>query len=403
MVTAVESQPRVGLREEREKSVFGGHPWIFSGAISRVDGSPGLGETVEVISSRGESLGKGAFSPSSQIRVRLWSSDPASVIDREFFMQRLQDAIRLRSDLPSLSSSTNAFRLVNGESDRLPGLIVDRYADYLVCQFLSAGPEYFRDVIVSILSELYPCSGIYERSDADVREKEGLDPKKGVLLGKDPPDQVEITEGPCRFLADIKTGQKTGFFLDQRESRGRLAAYCSGAEILNCFSYSGAFAVRALKAGAAHVLNLDDSASALELCARNMELNGLPQERFENLQGNAFKVLRQFREQERRFDIIVLDPPRFVDSKSHLMRAARGYKDINLLAFGLLRPGGYLFTFSCSGLLSTELFGKIVSDAALDTKRYARIVERLFQAPDHPVGLNFPEGAYLKGLVCSVM
>ncbi len=403
MVTKSESPPRVGLKEERDRSVVEGHPWIFSGAISHVDGSPGLGETVEVISSKGEPLGKGAFSPRSQIRVRLWSSDPESIIDREFLRQRLKEAIRLRADLPSLSSSINAFRLVNAESDRLPGLIVDRYADYLVCQFLSAGPEYFRDVIVSILSELYPSTGIYERSDADVREKEGLDLRKGVLLGKDPPDLVEIAEGPCRFLADIKTGQKTGFFLDQRENRGRLAAYCGGAEVLNCFSYSGAFAVRALKAGATSVLNLDDSASALELCAKNINLNGLPQERCENLQGNAFKVLRKFREQERRFDIIVLDPPRFVDSKSHLMRAARGYKDINLLAFGLLRPGGYLFTFSCSGLLPTELFGKIVSDAALDAKRYTQIVERLFQAQDHPVGLNFPEGAYLKGLACRVL
>lgn len=403
METAVGYRPRVEIREEREKSVLGRHPWIFSGAISHVDGSPGLGETVEVISSKGEPLGKGAFSPSSQIRVRLWSSDPECVIDRQFFDQRIKEALGLRAALPSLSSSTNAFRLVNGESDRLPGLIVDRYADFLVCQFLSAGPEYFRDVIVSLLSELYPCSGIYERSDADVREKEGLSPRKGVLFGADPPELIEITEGPCRFLVDIKTGQKTGFFLDQRENRQRLAAYCNGAEMLNCFSYSGAFAARALKAGASHVLNLDDSASALELCARNMELNGIPQERWENLQGNAFKILRQFREQERRFDIIVLDPPRFVDAKSHLMRAARGYKDINLLAFGLLRPGGYLFTFSCSGLLATDLFGKIVSDAALDTKRHARIVERLFQAPDHPVGLNFPEGAYLKGLVLSVL
>ncbi|RJR17060.1 MAG: 23S rRNA (cytosine(1962)-C(5))-methyltransferase RlmI [Desulfobacteraceae bacterium] len=394
--------PTVELARGREKSVINGHPWIFSGAIDRIKGSPGIGETVKVAAYGGEPLGLGAFSPGSQIRVRMWSNDPDGDIDRSFFRLRIERAVKTRVSLPAAGIETTAYRLVNGESDWLPGLIVDRYGDFLVCQFLSAGPEYFKDLFLSLLSELKPLTGIFERSDADVREKEGLALKKGLLWGCEPPELIEITEGPCRFLVDIRAGQKTGFFLDQRANRARLAAYCNGAELLNCFSYTGAFAVRALKAGALFATNLDESGSALELCSRNMELNGIGRQRFDNLQGNAFKVLRQYREQGRRFDIIVLDPPRFVDSRSHLMRASRGYKDINLLALNLLRSGGYLFTFSCSGLLSPELFLKIVADAALDAGREVRILERLGQAPDHPVGLHFPEGNYLKGLICRV-
>jgi 23S rRNA (cytosine1962-C5)-methyltransferase len=385
----------------RERSVLEGHPWIFSGAIKRMRGEPEPGETVSVVSAAGQELGNGAFSPASQIRVRMWGT--AGEIDRSFLRGRLLEALALRSRRPPSSIPTDAMRLVNAESDRLPGLIVDRYADYLVCQFLSAGAERFKEDIVSILADIHPCKGIFERSDTDVREKEGLPLCSGPLAGDPPPELVEITEGPCRFAVDVMKGQKTGFFLDQRENRARVAAYCQGAEVLNCFSYSGAFSVWAIKAGAAGAVNLDESEAALRLCRINMELNGVAPDRLEEVCGNAFKVLRVFREEERRFDAIILDPPRFVDSRRNIPRAARGYKDINLLAMNLLRPGGYLFTFSCSGLLLPELFFKIVSDAALDAGRETQILERLFQAPDHPVSTRFPEGAYLKGLICRVL
>lgn len=394
-------QKSAELLPGRERSVLEGHPWIFSGAIRRLKGEPESGETVSVISATGQDLGKGAFSPASQIRVRMWGTE--GEIDRSFLEGRLRDALALRIGRPPSSIPTNALRLVNAESDRLPGLIVDRYGDYLVCQFLSAGAERFKAEILSILAEISPCKGIFERSDADVREKEGLPLSTGVLSGDAPPGLIEITEGPCRFAVDIIKGQKTGFFLDQRENRARVAAYCQGAEVLNCFSYSGAFSVWAMKAGAARAVNLDESEAALRLCRINMELNGIAADRIEEVCGNAFKVLRVFREEKRRFDAIILDPPRFVDSRRNIPRAARGYKDINLLAMNLLRPGGHLFTFSCSGLLLPELFFKIVSDAALDAGREAQILERLFQAPDHPVSARFPEGAYLKGLICRVL
>jgi 23S rRNA (cytosine1962-C5)-methyltransferase len=292
--------------------------------------------------------------------------------------------------------------LVASESDGLPGLIVDRYADWLVCQFLSAGSEHWKNTIVELLQELFPGLSIYERSDVSVREKEGLPLRCGVLAGSEPPDQVEITENGMRLLVDIKAGHKTGYYLDQRDSRLAVRDWAEGRDVLNCFSYTGGFGVSALLGGAKHVLQMDSSEPALDIAKKNADLNGLDPEKSEYICGDVFKELRRFRDSRRDFDLIILDPPKFVESRGQLEKGARGYKDINLLAFKLLRPGGLLFTFSCSGHMEMPLFQKIVADAALDAGRSAQILSVLHQAPDHPVALNFPEGAYLKGLLCRV-
>ncbi len=295
-----------------------------------------------------------------------------------------------------------AYRLVNAESDGLPGVIVDRYAEFLVCQFLTAGAEYWRHTIVTMLDDLIPNAGIYERSDVDVREKEGLPLRKGVFSGQEPPDLIEIREGQYRFLVDIKRGQKTGFYLDQRENRACVAEYTAGAVVLNCFAYTGGFGIASLKAGAHRVFNVESSSAALALAQRNIELNGCDMERVEHIEDNVFGLLRRYRSSHKDFDVIILDPPRFAESRSQLEQASRGYKDINFLAFKLLKPNGVLITFSCSGLVDRGLFHKIVADAALDAKRDVQIVRWLAQAPDHPSALHFPEGSYLKGLVCKV-
>jgi 23S rRNA (cytosine1962-C5)-methyltransferase len=404
----------VTLKPGREKSLLRRHPWIFSGAIEKVEGDPASGETVEVRAADGTPIAAGAYSPQSQIAVRVWTFDPAESVSPLFFRARLTRAFNARQSLisnlelpasPSLvtrHASLSAYRLVNAESDGLPGLIVDRYGEYLVCQFLSAGAEYWKREIVALLADLLPYAGIYERSDVDVREKEGLAPATGVLAGSLPPDLIEIDEYACRFAVDVRGGHKTGFYLDQRDNRALVAEYAEGREVLNCFAYTGAFGAWALKGGAIKVTNVESSAAALDLARHHVELNGLDLAKVENVGGDVFHVLRQYRDARRQFDLIVLDPPKFAESRSQVEKASRGYKDINLLAFKLLRPGGVLFTFSCSGLITPDLFQKIVAGAALDAGRDAQIVWRMTQAPDHPVALNFPEGEYLKGLVCTV-
>ncbi|MBL8046193.1 MAG: class I SAM-dependent methyltransferase [Anaerolineales bacterium] len=397
------SIPTLILKPSREKSLLRRHPWVFSGAVQNVNGEPQLGATVEVRAADGRWLAHAAYSPQSQITARVWSFAENQEIAPEFFRQQIQSSISRRTQFfnsPILSSS--ATRLVNAESDGLPGLVVDRYADYLVCQFLSAGAEFWRDTVVHVLQELVPCAGIYERSDVDVRGKEGLPTRTGVLAGAAPPELIEIEENGARLLVDVLHGHKTGFYLDQWDNRARLAGFTAGKDVLNCFAYTGGFGVMALKGGAAHVTQIDSSGPALELARRNCELNTFSASQFTNTEADVFHALRQFRDSRRQFDVIVLDPPKFAESKHQVERAARGYKDINLLAFKLLRPGGVLFTFSCSGAIEPPLFQKIVADAALDAGREAQILHRLTQAADHPVALNFPEGEYLKGLVCGV-
>lgn len=388
------------IKPSAEKSVQRHHPWLFSNAIDAVDGSPQIGETVRVRTRKGDFCGFGSYSPASQIRARFLSFDPKEVITPEFFRKKISQALKKRERLRS--GPLPAARIVNGESDGLPGLIVDQYNDYIVCQFLSAGPEAFKATIVSILSELIPVTGIYERSDSDVREKEGLPQTKGVLWGKEPEERIEIREGDLSFLVNIKTGHKTGFYLDQRENRKKLSEYVSEKKVLNCFSYTGGFSLWALKGGASHVTSIDVSEDAISMIQENAELNQMDKARITNLCDDVFLSLRKFRDKNERFDAIVLDPPKFASSGQMVAKAARGYKDINLLAMKLLNEGGYLFTFSCSGHIAPSLFQKIVSDAALDAGREAQIVSHLNQADDHPVSLNFPEGHYLKGLVIRV-
>jgi len=393
--------PTLTLKPGKEKSLRRRHPWVFSGALAK--GLSGIkpGETVEIVSSAREFLARGAISPHSQIIARIWSFDREESIDTGFFRQRLAQVIGRRADLPELAGCSG-LRLVNGESDGLPGLIIDRYGDFLVGQFLAAGAEFWKEAIVDQLMKLPGCRGFYERSDAAVRNKEGLPQTKGVLAGAEPPELVEIAEGNLKYLVDVRNGHKTGFYLDQRENRRQVGLHARGRTVLNCFAYSGGFGLAALAGGASRVTNLEISAPALALLVENLRLNDLPADRVENVQSDVFAELRKYRQAGRTFDLIVLDPPKFIESQGQLPRGARGYKDINHLACQLLNPGGLLFTFSCSGLMPAELFQKIVADAALDAGREARIIKRLGQAADHPIGLNFPEGSYLKGLLCRV-
>ncbi len=391
--------PVVRLAAGKEKSLLRRHPWVFSGAVDEEPRRVGFGETVNLVSSRGEFLARAAWSPESQIRARVWSFDEEEAVDDAFFRRRLATAIAARRDVPG---ATHSCRLVHGESDGLPGLIVDRYGDVVVCQFLAAGVERWQATIVESLAELTGAASIYERSDADVRSKEGLVERTGLRHGVEPPELVEIDEHGRRYLVDVREGHKTGFYLDQRLGRDAAARWCAGRETLNAFCYTGGFSVAALKGGASRVVDVDTSGPALAMARRNVDANGLGDERYEAIEADVFALLRRFRDSRRSFDAIVLDPPKFADARAHLDKAARGYKDINLLAFKLLRPGGVLLTFSCSGLMTPELFQKIVADAAVDARRDGAIVARLTQPSDHPVALPFPEGAYLKGLVCRV-
>lgn len=387
----------VHLSPGKDKSLRRLHPWIFSGAIDRIKGKPESGETVSVHSAEGDWLGYAAWSPHSQIRARIWSFSQRDSIDAEFFLTRIRAAQDLRS---GLALNSNAYRVVAAESDELPGITIDRYDNWLVCQLLSAGAEYWREAIVAALRECFPECSILERSDVDVRRKEGLQPIVQVLhqqANATVDDNIWIQEHGIELGVDLLKGHKTGYYLDQRDSRQAIMKYAKGKRVLNAFSYTGGFGVFAAQAGASEVVNLDVSESALAQATLNHERNQLPAPT--NQQIDVFEALRQFHHTGERFDVIVLDPPKFVDSKANLMSACRGYKDINRLACMILKPGGTLFTFSCSGLLSGELFQKVVADAALDAKRPMHIIERLFQGADHPVRTNFPESLYLKGLV----
>lgn len=393
---------RVVLKRGREKPVLNRHPWIFSGAIKRIEGEVADGEVAVATDYRGRFLAQGYLNRRSQITVRLLTWDESEVIGGDFWRRRLERAFAGRRALVD-DPSTDAYRLVNAESDLLPGLVLDRYGDYLVVQFLTLGIERWKAELVSLLVGLLKPRGIYERSDVDVRKKEGLAQVTGVLHGEEPPNLVEVTENGHRFLVDVKTGQKTGFYLDQRENRQQLIRYCRGKEVLNCFAYSGAFAVYAAAAGAGRITNIESSAEALELGRRNMALDGFADRDDEYVEGGVFQVLREYRDQGRTFDLIILDPPKFAYSQHQVESACRGYKDINLLSMQIMAPGGILFTFSCSGLVSPDLFQKVLFGASVDAGRDVQIIERLSQASDHPILLTFPESEYLKGLVCRVL
>jgi 23S rRNA (cytosine1962-C5)-methyltransferase len=384
------------LKPGREKSLKRRHPWVFSGAVAKVQGEPGPGDTVEVRSATGEFLAVAAYSPRSQIVARVWDWKERA-IDRAFFYESIERAVAQRRALLD-ADATDAMRLVHGESDGLPGVIADRYGDTVVLQLTSAGAERWRETIADALLEVTGAARVWERSDAEVRELEGLAAMTGPLRGAREPTRIAVTEHALMFQVDLEHGHKTGFYLDQRENRRRVRQLAAGRDVLDGFCYTGSFALNALAGGARSVLAIDSSAQALALARNNAERDRLPG--VDWIEGDVFQLLRKHRDEARRFDLIVLDPPKFAPTAALAAKAARAYKDINLLAFKLLRPGGMLFTFSCSGGVSAELFQKIVAGSALDAGAQAQIIERLGPGADHPVALNFPEGDYLKGLVC---
>lgn len=395
------------LKPGRERSLLRRHPWIFSGAIQHVDDPSAIsGGTVDLLSSDKQFLARASYSPSSQIRARVWTFEDKPV-DKEFFRARIASAIETRQKLnvesAALSPSkgrSNAYRLIYAESDGIPGLIVDRYDDVLVLQSLTAGSEFWKETLADLLLEETGLSTIYERSDADIRELEGLEPKVGLLRGTIPNSPITIHENGLNFNVNLQSGHKTGFYLDQRANRLRVRELARDKDVLDCFCYTGGFTVNALAGGARSVISIDASADVLALAKENVELNRLSIEKTNFLEGDVFQLLRKFRDENRSFDMILLDPPKFAPTAAQAERAARGYKDINLLAFKLLRTGGILVTFSCSGGIDAALFQKIIAGAALDAGVDAQIVEHLWQNTDHPVSLYFPEGAYLKGLIC---
>jgi len=434
------------LKPGREKPVQHRHPWVFSGAIARVTGSPQPGDLVAIADHRGAALATAYYNPKSQIQARILSWDPAEPIDDAFWRGRLERAARgralfgltdegrddrrrttddggqttddgrrttpdhrplttdpLNTDLLNTTPLTTAYRLINAEADALPGLIVDRYGDYLVMQCLTLGIDRRKEQLAGLLAELLAPAGILERSDVDVRAKEGLPPVIELRHGQAPPPELTIRENGHAFPVDVWRGHKTGFYLDQRDNRAAAGRpeFLAG-EVLNVFAYTGAFGVYAAAAGARRVTQVDSSAPALEVAERAMHLNGFNRPDDEYIAGDAFEVLRYYREEGQQFDAVILDPPKFAYSQGQIDRACRGYKDLNWLALRLLRPGGTLVTFSCSGLVSADLFQKVVFGAAVDAGRDVQVLRHLGQSADHPVLLSFPESAYLKGLLCRV-
>lgn len=383
----------------KERSAFKHHPWLFAGSVGRLEGRARPGDTVDVLADNLRPLGRAAYSPKSQIRARFWTFDAEESIDDAFFKRRIAAAVALRQALPELRGQ-QGLRLIHAESDGLPGVIADQYGDTVVVQLTSAGADKWRSAIVAGLVKATGCARVYERSDSDVRGLEGLGPTTGWLHGETPSTPLSIDENGVRLAIDIAGGHKTGFYLDQRENRALLGQLSAGKDVLNCFCYTAGFSLQALAGGAKSVLSIDSSGPALAQGQANLALNPtLPSDRAQWLEADVFQALRDFRKAGRTFDLIVLDPPKFAPSAAHAERAAKAYKDINILGFRLLRPGGFLMTYSCSGGVGLEMFQKIIADSALDAGRNARIVRRLSGAADHPVALNFPEGEYLKGLL----
>lgn len=393
---------RLFLAKGREKSLLRRHPWVFSGAVQRVEGKALSGETIDILDSQGKWLARGAYSPESQIRARVWTFQQDEEINIDFFIRRLQQAQSWR-DWVAQRDGLDGYRLIAGESDGLPGITIDRFQNFLVLQLLSAGAEYQRPALLSALQHCYPECSIYDRSDVAVRKKEDLPLAQGPVLGDLPPELLPITEHGMKLLVDIQQGHKTGFYLDQRDSRLAARNYSAGRRVLNCFSYTGAFAVSALMGGCAQVISVDTSQAALDIARQNVELNKLDLNKAEFVRDDVFQLLRNYRAQGEKFDLIIMDPPKFVENKNQLASACRGYKDINMLALQLLNPGGILLSFSCSGLMPTDLFQKILADAAVDAGRDVQFIEQFRQAADHPVIATYPEGLYLKGFACRVM
>jgi 23S rRNA (cytosine1962-C5)-methyltransferase len=390
------------LHPGKEKSVLRRHPWLFSGAVARLDGRARPGDTVDVVSHDGRPLGRAAWSPASQIRARMWSFAADETIDHAFFKRRVAASVARRDALPELAGQ-QGLRLIHAESDGLPGIIADRYGDTVVVQLTTVGADKWRAAIADSLQKATGCARIYERSDVEVRSLEGLEAVTGWLHGGAPEGGIVIAENDVRMAVDIVGGHKTGFYLDQRENRRRVAKLARDRRVLNCFCYTAGFSLQALAGGAREVVSVDSSGPALATAQRNLALNPqLDATRAIWREADVFAELRSLRAAGERYELVILDPPKFANTAAHADRAARAYKDINLHAMQLLAPGGLLMTYSCSGGVDAELFRKIVAGAALDAGRTARIVQHLHGAADHPVDLAFPEGEYLKGLLLQV-
>jgi len=389
--------PKIILKKGKEKPLLRGHPWVFSGAVAKEEGDVSPGDIGEVYSKEGQFLGIGHLNPHSQIILRILTHkrEPVGI---DFFKKGISKAALLREAW--LRGKTNAYRMVNGEGDFLPGLIVDRYGETLVLQCLTAGMDRLKEFLTDLLVSEFRPQSVYERSDVATRAEEGLPEVSGLLYGKEVPDRIEIEEYGCRFRIDVKRGQKTGFYLDQRENRFSFKDLSQGKRVLDCFCYSGAFSVYAGVSDAKEVTLIDSSEEALAMAEDHFDANHLGNIPRQVIRGDAFKVMRSL---EPGYDIIILDPPSFAKKKSHLPSASRGYKDLNLLAFRLLEKEGLLFTFSCSHHVSWGLFQKILFSAAVDAGRNVQIMGRRGHPADHPVDLCHPEGEYLKGFVCKVM
>jgi 23S rRNA (cytosine1962-C5)-methyltransferase len=393
----VTTPPTVILAPGKERSLLRRHPWVFTGAIGTVRGKPASGDTVRVVAANNSFLAWGAYSPSSQIAVRVWSFSESDVVDETFIASRVRSAAASRADLAARS---NAARLVFAESDLLPGVIIDRYGSVAVLELTSAGADRWRDAIADACLSLDGITSVYERSDLEVRAHEGLQHRTGLLRGPEPPERVEVHEDGAGFVVDVRGGHKTGFYLDQRESRVAVRSLAAGRKVLNVFAYTGAFSVAAWQGGARKVTTVDSSGPALQIASENLAANGLPTAGI--VEADAFAELRRLRDAGTTYDLVILDPPKLVHNRQQVDRGSRAYKDLNWLGLRLLNPGGVLVTFSCSGSVSPELHQKIVADAAVDAARDVQVIGRLHQASDHPVLLSVPETQYLKGLVCRV-
>ncbi len=399
----IKDLPTLILKPGKEKALLRRHPWVYATGVASVRGNPQPGDTIRITDSKGNFLAWGAFSPESVLRARCWSFREDDIIDEEWISQRVSEAVQARNDL---KDRTNAIRLFYGEADRIPGLIVDQYDTQLVTQFQSAGAEKWRDVIADALVESTGLKQIYDRSDAAIRLREGLPERKEVLMGTEPAEETEIVEDGLFYGVNVKSGHKTGFYVDQRDNRllaRKLAEEFRringrGLRALNCFCYTGGFSLALAKGGADKVISIDSSADALEMAKRNAARNGLENEKMEWIEANVFEYLRKLRDEGEKFDLVILDPPKFASSHHHVTKASRAYKDINMNALKILNDGGHLLTFSCSGAVDVDLFQKIAAAAVFDSKVDAWMVSRLGAGTDHPLLMTLPEGEYLKGL-----
>ncbi len=389
------------LKKGKEKAVLQRHPWVFSGAIEKVKGKPDNGDIIRLTDAQGRFLAYGFYNHESRVAVRLLEWDEAVSVNEDWFRAKVAAAVTSRSSI--LNEQTNTCRLIFSEADYLPGLIADKYGDYLSLQILTTGIERNKQVIINELQRLLNPKGIFDKSDAGSRAHEGLNTVNEVLAGSPPPELVEVKENGLTYGINIAEGQKSGFYCDQRGNRRILAAHAQGKTVLDCFCYTGGFTLNALQAGAAQATSIDSSALAMETLKKNIALNGLDAARHESIQSDVNKQLRRFKEEGRTFDIVVLDPPKYAPSRSALDRASRAYKDLNRIAMQLLNSGGLLATFSCSGAMDMETFKQVLAWAALDAGKQVQFIHQFCQPEDHPVRSSFPEGEYLKGLLCRVI